>query len=931
MNCRSLTYLVLTVLTMAMTGCSTRKNNAASRNYTAFITRYNVYFNGNEHYIHTLAEMEKNYADDYTRTTLLMHPAEAYADPTAPQPDGDFNRSIEKAQKAIQLRSIKKRPRRPGGKSTPESRKWLKREEYNPFLHNAWLLMGRSQYMNGDFLGAASTFHYISKHFRWLPETVTEATLWRARCYLAAGWIFEAESLLNPLKTEDLTNSNLKSLYAYDMASLEIRRRNYREALPFVIEVADVSKGNMKARMTFLSGQLYELTNQPQEAFKAFGKVAGMSGASHRTRFNARIKQSEVYQGNDITKEIKSLHGMTRYEANRQYLDQIYYAIGNLHLSHGDTAKAIDNYRMAIASSTRRGVEAALANLALGQIYFSRGDYVKAQPLYSFAAIRLPETFPAYDSIRSRSDVLDELAMYAHNVTLQDSLLTLSEKSPDEQRKIVDSIIARLEKQEKKEAEEQARSEYLARQNAAGNNLDLTGIAAPSTFALNTDKSWYFYNEAARNAGRSDFRRRWGSRKLEDDWRRRNKTSFTRFGDLTDIETDTTASVHTETETVNQASDPHFPEYYLRQIPSTKAEKANAQAIVQEGLYNMGMILKDKLEDYKAATRMLENLTARFPDNIYRLDAYYNLYLMGVLSNDGALTERYRRLIISDFPESKYAQALSDPDFMEKLRRMPQMEDSLYVKAYEAYFADNNAEVHAIYSEAIRDYPMSRNIPKFMFLEALCYATENKPSKFAEMMTMLTERYPDSDVAPLASSYLDLLASGQRLKPGNGNVRGLALNTRLGAATSVNSPADSTGGFELNPDTTQVVMIIYDVKLTDSKKILFDVARHNFISYSVSDFDIAQMQFGKLGVLVVSGFINARNANSYRSKLESSTVMRLPQGVMPLVISKPDFDRLLEGRNTLEEYLEISGQSRIKQVHETVLPSAEFDDPLSDF
>ena len=129
----------------ALSACSPRKNTAASRNYQAFITRYNIYYNGDEHYKETLREMEKTYEDDYSQR-LFMHPVEAKAKPKSPQPSGNFDRSIEKAQKAIQLRSIKKRPKKKSGRQTAEQKAWLKRSEYNPFLHNAWMMMARSQY-----------------------------------------------------------------------------------------------------------------------------------------------------------------------------------------------------------------------------------------------------------------------------------------------------------------------------------------------------------------------------------------------------------------------------------------------------------------------------------------------------------------------------------------------------------------------------------------------------------------------------------------------------------------------------------------------------------------------------------------------------------------------------------------------------------------
>lgn len=228
--------VAVVALVAAFSACSPKKNTAATRNYQAFITRYNVYFNGDEHFKETLKEMERAYEDDYS-AQVLMHPVEAYSNPKAPQPSGSFTRSIEKAQKAIQLHSIKKRPRRkPGRGNDPEYKKWLKRDEYNPFLHNAWMMMGRSQYFNGDFLGAASTFYYIAKHFSWLPQTVTEAKLWQARSYCALDWLFEAETILVRIKPDQLTSGRLKELYSFTYADFYVRSHDNAKAIPMLRE-----------------------------------------------------------------------------------------------------------------------------------------------------------------------------------------------------------------------------------------------------------------------------------------------------------------------------------------------------------------------------------------------------------------------------------------------------------------------------------------------------------------------------------------------------------------------------------------------------------------------------------------------------------------------------------------------------------------------
>ncbi|MDE6358554.1 MAG: tetratricopeptide repeat protein, partial [Duncaniella sp.] len=371
--CRLMCALAVVAVAAAFWSCSPKKNTAATRNYQAFITRYNIYFNGDEHYKETLKEMERAYEDDYT-TTLFMHPAEARANPKAPQPSGSFTRSIEKAQKAIQLRSIKKRPRRkPGKGNDPEYKKWLKRDEYNPFLHNAWMMMGRSQYMDGDFLGAASTFYYTARHFSWLPATVLEAQLWQARSYCALDWLFEAETILKRVKTDQLTSRRLKKLYYFTYADFYVRSHDNTRAIGMLTEAIPYAKGAQKTRLTFLLGQLKAVSGDKKGAYEAFKKAAGASSAPYRTRFNARIKQSEVFDGANIESEVKSLKRMARYGANKEYLDQIYYAIGNLYLSRRDTTNAIANYVLAAEKSTRNGIDKAISQVPLGGVYFARG------------------------------------------------------------------------------------------------------------------------------------------------------------------------------------------------------------------------------------------------------------------------------------------------------------------------------------------------------------------------------------------------------------------------------------------------------------------------------------------------------------------------------------------------------------------------------
>ena len=931
--------LLIAVITSiaALPSCSPKKNTAASRKYQAFITRYNIYYNGDTHFKETLKEMEGKYEDDYSQL-LYMHPTEARINTKAPQPNGNFDRSIEKAQKAIQLRSITKRPKKKSGKQDAKYKEWLKREEYNPFLHNAWMMMGRSQFYNGDFLGAASTFFYTSKHFWWLPETVLEAKLWRARSYCALEWLFETENIIIKIKEDELTNNTLKELYNNVYAGYYIKLNEYEKAIPYLQKAIDYADGSQTIRLRFLLGQLYSRIGKKQEAYEAFKKAGGASNAPYRTQFNARIKQSEVYSGANIEPEVKALKRMTRYDRNKEYLDQIYYAIGNLYLSRQDTLNAIENYEMANEKSTRNGIDKAINQVTLGDLYYIRHNYDKAQPCYSEAVPQLPETYPNYAQIKRRSDVLDELAVYSQNVTLQDSLLRLSKLSPKELDKVIEKIIDDLKKKEKEEAENAQREEYLAQQKAQGSNLQNTGTSAPKTFTLNTDDSWYFYNTATKNAGKTEFQKIWGSRKLEDDWRRRNKASFNASDfesgdgntdgegvDSTDIDEGGEKELSKEEqEKLKRAEDPHYPEYYLKQIPKTDEERNTAHEIIQEGLYNMGIILKDKMEDFNASRSEFNRLLSQYPDNIYRLDVYYNMYIMAVRENSIAESNKYRDLILEHFPESGYGIAMRDPNYFDNLKMMNVQQETLYESTYEAYLNNRNAEVHDAYKYMTEKFPLSRIMPKFMFLHALSFITEKDSDQFNATLKELLEKYPDTDITPLASSYLKQMAQGRKLESSSSNLRGMFWETKLGNDSVANANASKAAEFTINEQEPHYLVLLFPTDVISANQLLFEVARHNFTAFTIKSFDLELMNFDKLGLVIIKGCRNLEELKQYRKIMDESADFKLPPQVRPVEISESNFKILINEGRSFEEYFIFSGEEDYKATEESVLPPEEF-------
>ena len=921
--------LLLLAIVIVLQSCSAKKNTAGSRFWQSMNTRYNVYYHGKTNYDEQIKEMEGDYEDDYSQR-VFIHPAEARSNPKAPQPKGSFDRTIEKMQKAISLHSIKKKPAKKSGKqSDPKYKEWMAREEYNPFMHNCWYLLAMAEYMKGDFLNASATFRYISRHFTWKPSLVQEAQVWEALSYTAMGWDSEADNVLAHIHVDQIEDARVRALAHLAFADYYIHEHQSEQAIPHLTEAVKKAKGAQKVRLNFLLGQLYEETGDKEMAYQAYRRAGSSNSSSYRTKFNARIKQSAVFQGYDIAGEVRALKHMTRYDRNKEYLDQIYYAIGNLYLMREDTVNAIDSYVKAAEKSTRNGIDKAISQITLGGLYFDQHKYDKAQPCYSEAIPKLNEDYPNYKQLKHRSDVLDELSVYAGNVTLQDSLLRLSKMSDEEVKAVIKKIIDELKKKEKEERDAAQREEYLAKQNAQGNQQpnQSGGANAPQTYQMNNDKSWYFYNTATVNAGKTAFQQAWGNRKLEDNWRRRNKNTFS-FADedgggtaATDstalaqsgdsLATDTTA---VDKEALKRAEDPHYEEFYLKQIPRTEEQIQAAHDVIQEGLYNMGVILKDKLEDFDAAAAEFNRLLADYPDNTYRLDTYYNMYLMYMRSGQVDRANIYRDLIISEFEESNYGQALQDPDYFNNLKNMMRDQENMYEAAYASYLDGDNTAVHEAYAEMMSKYPLSKIMPKFMFIDALSYVTERNYDKFKQVIKEMLERYPETDITPVASGIVKNLNAGRKLAGGGSNARGMVWSTRLSNDTTAQDLERKFTPFAEDNDKPQVFILLYPTDSVSTNQLLYEVARHNFTAFKVKDYDLEQMTFGRLGLLVVKGFENFGEVKHYRTLFEQDESMAIPEQVHLVLISESNFQLLLNEGRSFEDYFDYLEHKNEEQV-----------------
>ena len=889
-----ITFLALAAL-LAVVGCSTEKNTPQSRWWHSFTARYNTYYNGTVAYIDGSLEKETGNKDNFTE----MIPLYTVGNPQSRSlGEANFDRVIEKCQKAIRLHSIKRRPKwTKNRRKTAKDIEWLNRKEYNPFLWKAWLLMGRAQFMKGAFDEAASTFAYMSRLYATQPAIYGRARAWLAKCYIEQDWLYDAEDVMTKM-SRDSIHWRARKEWDYTYADYYIHTGRYAEAIPYLRKVIrHEMRRKQKARLWYLMGQLEAAVGHDENAYKAYKRVLRLS-PPYELAFNARIAMTEVMAGRDSGKMVKKLKRMARSDNNKEYLDQVYYAIGNIYLNRKDTLNAISAYEQGNAKSTRNGLEKGVLLLKLGDLYWEREDYGDARRCYGEAIGLLDKERKDYEQLSRRSEVLDELVPYTDAVHLQDSLQALAKMPEEERNAAIDRVIKALEEKEKAERDAKAEAEaqqYLAEQGGIGSNMAQN---QPQTGMADKQGAWYFYNPTAVSQGKATFQKLWGRRENVDDWQRVNRTVVALDqvpGELTDEQRDSIAAVEAMQDSIENAldsahNDPHKREYYLKQIPFTPEQVAESNKIIADGLFHSGVIFKDKLDNLALSEKSLRRLADNYAGYENMDEAYYHLFLLYSRRRDKARAYTYLGLLKRDFPESKWTVLLSDPDYEANARFGEHIEDSLYAATYDAFKADRFDEVAANTELSASRFPMGANRDKFIFIGGLGKLNAGDSDGCLADMQELISKYPESEVGEMAGMIINGVKAGRPLYGGKFDISDI-WERRTVVLNDSDSVAARTFVAERNVPFS--FLLVYQPDSVDGNRLLFELARFNFTNFIVRNFDIVTDEQGGFMRMKVSGFLSYDEALQYARQLHgNASVARLAAKARAVIISDANLELL---------------------------------------
>ena len=898
---------------LILTGCSTQKNTAQSRWWHAFNAKYNTYYNGTLAYIDGSLEKETGNKDNYTEQIPLYTVSNKNSREIG---KANFDRAIEKCEKAIHQHSIKRRPEwTKNRRKTAKDIEWLSRREYNPFLWKAWMLMGRSQFYQGDFESAAATFSYMSRLYATQPAIYGKARAWLAKCYIEQNWNYDAEDVIRNI-LRDSIHWRAQKEWDYTFADYYIHTGNAEQAIPYLRKViSHEMRRKQKAREWYLMGQLQASIGNKKEAYKAFRHVIRQN-PPYELAFNARIAMTEVMAKDNAGKMISRLKRMAASDNNKEYQDQIYYAIGNIHLSRKDTLQAITAYEKGNQKSTRNGIEKGVLLLHLGDLYWTKEKFSDARRCYGEAIGLLDKDRKDYQQLANRSKVLDELVPYTDAVQLQDSLQQLARMSEKERNAAIDRVIDALKKKEKEERNRKAEEEAESTLRQDGGNLaNNNNFASSNSPQKNNENSantpangqWYFYSPLTVSQGKAQFQKLWGKRDNVDNWQRINKTVVANAAgaeEITDEQRDSLAQAAEQEELLKQTSDsavndPHRREYYLAQIPFTPEQLAESNKLLEDGLYHAGVIFKDKLNNLPLSRKSLLRLVNNHPDYAHLDDAYYHLYLLYSRERKPEMAQTYLQKLKAEYPESQWTTLLSDPYYAENAKRGVQIEDSLYTLTYQAFRDGEYDKVERNAQISRNRFPDGANRDKFLFIGGLSKLNDGDIKSCLADLKEVVSKYPDSRLSEMAGMIINGVDAGRRLYGGKFDLndvwtrRSIELNDR-----------DSTRqkGYSPERNASFVFLLAYDPDKTNENQLLFEMAKYNFTSYMARYFDINIEDLEGLHRMQISGFNCYDEARQYANAVyQQPAIKRLLGNVRAYVISEPNL-KLLGTSHTYEEY-----------------------------
>jgi len=844
---------LLCLLTILLTdGCTTKKNTWVTRHFHNTTSRFNGYFYANESVKDGLFKLETTRKEDYSKILpVFIYPNPEQAKALFPEMD----KSILKLSKVIKHHMITTK----SGKEIPGACKWIA---------PSFVLMGRAHFYKRDFFAAIENFDYVSRTYkknndrslalRWFirnPEDTRYPLLsdrymgmmWLIRAYDEMGSVSEAESLIDLLADD----KELPKEYQSELAAIEayhfLMRENYGGAMKPLLKAITLCKSRKyRARYTFILAQLEQKTGKLKRASDLYTNVVKLHPV-YEMAFNAQMNKASCYdpaspeEGEKIKKQ---LFKMLKDKKNIDLQDQIYYALAVIAEKDNQMNDCMSYLKRSIKKSVSNKNQKALSFLKLADISFDRMEYRPAQAYYDSTVSLIKPDFPNFELINNKRKSLSDLVRNMTIIIDQDSLQAIARMSDAARDAKIAEVMADEEAAQKKKEEELALQKQQQKDNSQ--------MGQQAGGSQQNNGQWYYYNSATVNFGMSDFKKKWGDRKLEDNWRRSSKDATLDDAGASSDQTDAAADSTKKTAVVKKTTDKKSKDFYLQNIPLTEAALKKSNEKILEAYYALGSIYKEQLFNNKKAAETFEDMLQRFPENKYKLITYYQLYRLYLLLANQDRTDYFKNLILDKYPDTEYAKIIRNPGYNASKESNLSAAEAMYNATFQLYRDSNYLAVIAKCQEA--DTALGKNplLPRFDMLNALAIGHTQGVDAFEAALTRILIKHPKGEIKDKAQEYLDLIKKKRNAE-------------KNGPETKKDTLVKTAVQYLFDASAQYLFAFIYE-GTTDINKLKIQLADINSEFYSLADLKVDYIPMDNdRHLLTVKSFEGKEKAMTYYS------------------------------------------------------------------
>jgi tetratricopeptide (TPR) repeat protein len=734
---------LLCALTVGISACSVEHNNALSKNYHNVLARYNGYFLAREKMKEVEASFIKSNIDNYDRV-LDVFPLVTEAG--------------SKGASAALEEIVKKA-------SIP-----IQRHKNSQWVDDSYNLIGRARFYQQDYENAVQTFKYvISNQMAKEKNTPSEAKngkdemhtalIWLMRTYINTEEFDKVLAADEMLKKETLNGPNTRD-WLLTRAHYFSKTKEYAKmeeslgySIPYIIG------REKRARIYYIIGQLRQLKGDESGAYASYNAVL-INNPSYELSFYSKLnlaQVSELSAGNDVKRINRYFRKLLKDAKNVEYKDKIYYEMARFELKQDHVQEGISNLKKSVAVQPGNPNQKATSYLKLGEVYYSKlNDYTTAKNYYDSTLTLLDKNSENYKAVQQRQRVLEDFVKHYMVIQTEDSLQRLAALAPDALNDFLEKMIAREEMLRKEEEKRLAKA-------ASGGGAGASVFAMEGGGGFKTDNAsgsnWYFYNPAAVSRGRSEFARVWGTRPLEDNWRRSKKEKQASFennqeGEGTLAGNKAGRGNETEAPAKEEGIDIEARKKELMAgIPATPDQIAVSNERLSEALYEVGRIYQQKLGEYENAATSYERLLKNHPGHENEVEVMYSLFLIYQKLNNPD-SEKYKSRLLADYPNSVYTKKITNPNYAQESRRIAIVVSNYYKEAFVHYEKGEYDEAYRVIQNTLQSYPANEQEDKFIMLKALVTGKTQPVEAYRHSLEQFIATYNTSKLLPYANSLL---------------------------------------------------------------------------------------------------------------------------------------------------------------------------------